>query len=590
MAEACEQLPSTASKPSQVAAAAGQAAAIVNQNLVTHLFAALEKLVIAQSVTDSAKSAAIDSEPAASLLSSLRLPEHLRWLATSEALLQANLVTLTRPALLALLKEAGVSALPDRQLVANCVSKAKRERADSEQTAADASAQTLPQRVTIPSVLAFRIVGAKMESLRAALLRRGWHEQRDEEASSSSRTPLSLKWTRKASECGFSMAATALLINHFPNAFELVTKHGLNRNLRALSRLDQIDTSHVSPATFYAGHAAQLRELIALAERQEGSSVWIVKEEGGRRGEGIAILDRLHDVLTRCDDLHYRVVVQRYIPNPLLIRERKFDIRLWGLVTSVNPLVWWVYDEYYCRFASMAYHQHHSTEGSGGGGDGNGFAHVAHLTNHCVQRDCEGYGKAVRGNMMSREELKSELLTAADDPGGDGVSSEAAEAKEAVLFAQMVRLVDLALRSVSDVIEQRHGSFELFGFDLLVDKALNPWLLEANASPSMDRDAAPLRKMVDEGLDDLLNVVLALNHEGRSVSEVGEERKRCSAPCWRLASKEGEVRTERELRARRFRKECEAGGVTAAQPNAQAHNRPDLVVHEWMKRNAVGVS
>ena len=96
--------------------------------------------------------------------------------------------------------------------------------------------------------------------------------------------------------------------------------------------------------------------------------------------------------------------------------------------------------------------------------------------------------------------------------------------------------------------------------------------------------------MVDEGLEDLLSVVLALNHEGRNVGDVGEERQRRSAPCWRLASKEGEVRTERELRARRFRKECEAGGVTAAQPNAQAHNRPDLVVREWRKRSAVGVS
>jgi len=33
--------------------------------------------------------------------------------------------------------------------------------------------------------------------------------------------------------------------------------------------------------------------------------------------------------------------VQRYIPNPLLVRQRKFDIRVWALVTSTNPLVWY---------------------------------------------------------------------------------------------------------------------------------------------------------------------------------------------------------------------------------------------------------
>ena len=59
--------------------------------------------------------------------------------------------------------------------------------------------------------------------------------------------------------------------------------------------------------------------------------------------------------------------------------------------------------------------------------------------------------------------------------------------------------------------------------------------------------------MVDEGLEDLLSVVLALNHEGRNVGDVGEEGSGERAVL--AARVEGsEVRTERELRARRFRK------------------------------------
>lgn len=32
---------------------------------------------------------------------------------------------------------------------------------------------------------------------------------------------------------------------------------------------------------------------------------------------------------------------------------------------------------------------------------------------------------------------------------------------------------------------ERSHSFELYGFDVLLDSKLNPWLIEVNGSPSM---------------------------------------------------------------------------------------------------------
>ena len=306
----------------------------VDHRFVSQLFAKLERLATAVQNEGTKDEGTKDEGPqvaevasSRNLLATLSLPEHLQWVRCES--LQGNLDTLSRPALLAALKDAGISSLPDRQTVANALSRARRQRAELQQalrpeqtvatttTAACAGrsatrpgaarltlhTQTLPpasgggpQRVrvavavaSVPEQPTFVIVGARMEVLRAALLRRGWREEFD----ASSRA-FALKWARKASECGVEPPTACQVLNHFRGAHELVTKHGLCRNLRALHRLDGVDIRHVAPPTFYAGDATQLRELIAsheAASSGEGAHVarttWIVKSEGGRRGEGI---------------------------------------------------------------------------------------------------------------------------------------------------------------------------------------------------------------------------------------------------------------------------------------------------------------
>jgi tubulin monoglycylase TTLL3/8 len=41
--------------------------------------------------------------------------------------------------------------------------------------------------------------------------------------------------------------------------------------------------------------------------------------------------------------------------NPMLIDGRKFDLRLWVLVTDWNPLTVWIWNESYAKFATIKY-------------------------------------------------------------------------------------------------------------------------------------------------------------------------------------------------------------------------------------------
>ena len=75
------------------------------------------------------------------------------------------------------------------------------------------------------------------------------------------------------------------------------------------------------------------------------------------------------------------------------------------------------------------------------------------------------------------------------------------------------------------------------------------WLLEANSSPDMSRNAPVLRKIVDEATDDLLTLVLA-TQQGVSAAKLAAERRERAAPCWRLTCR-SKQETERELHGRR---------------------------------------
>jgi len=70
---------------------------------------------------------------------------------------------------------------------------------------------------------------------------------------------------------------------------------------------------------------------------------------------------------------------------------------------------------------------------------------------------------------------------------------ECLEADGVVIDSLWSAIIDIILWSlvcVEDAIPYQPNSFELFGYDVLIDERLRPWLIEVNASPSMARENA----------------------------------------------------------------------------------------------------
>lgn len=76
------------------------------------------------------------------------------------------------------------------------------------------------------------------------------------------------------------------------------------------------------------------------------------------------------------------------------------------------------------------------------------------------------------------------------------------------LFGNISWLIVHSLRAVAPVMATDRHCFECYGYDIIIDNTLKPWLVEVNASPSLTSTTGNDRILKYKLIDNILSVVL----------------------------------------------------------------------------------
>ncbi|XP_014639925.1 PREDICTED: tubulin polyglutamylase TTLL5 isoform X12 [Ceratotherium simum simum] len=331
--------------------------------------------------------------------------------------------------------------------------------------------------------LSYKIVRTDSRLVRSILTAHGFHEVHP------SSTDYNLMWTGShLKPFLLRTLSEAQKVNHFPRSYELTRKDRLYKNIIRMQHTHGFKAFHILPQTFLL--PAEYAEFCNSYSKDRGP--WIVKPVASSRGRGVYLINNPNQI-----SLEENILVSRYISNPLLIDDFKFDVRLYVLVTSYDPLVIYLYEEGLARFATVRYDQ----------GAKNIRNQFMHLTNYSVNKksgdyvSCDDPEVEDYGNKWSMSAMLRYLKQ-------EGRDTTALMAHVEDLIIKTIISAELAIATACKTfVPHRSSCFELYGFDVLIDSTLKPWLLEVNLSPSLACDAPLDLKIKASMISDMFTVV-----------------------------------------------------------------------------------
>ncbi|CAD8070956.1 unnamed protein product [Paramecium sonneborni] len=321
------------------------------------------------------------------------------------------------------------------------------------------------------------------------------------------------------------------IVNHLPNHRELTMKCNLIKNLKQFCQSNKRYVWDITPLSFTIDLYAKekdldkvLKEFTPIYEQfkpsnnkknpinlpfksnnqyiqpkmhrsfldEENNYIWILKPNEFNRGRGISFFRTIEELkillkkftqgtseyqFSQGQIKSSSFVIQKYIQRPFLLDGRKFDIRLWVLVTHKFDI--YIFNQGYARLSSEMF-------------DLTQLDAFIHLTNNAVQKHSKNYGFFEQGNQISYSEL--DYYT-----NGEFTKSVLPKIKSIIVFSWM---------TIQHTFKKIKYSFEIFGYDFMLDENLKPWLIEINTNPCLEESSPLLKELIPKMIDHAFKIVI----------------------------------------------------------------------------------
>ena len=231
-----------------------------------------------------------------------------------------------------------------------------------------------------------------------------------------------------------------------------------------------------------------------------GKNMWIIKPINLNRGRCIQVMndtDAIVEYLEKIQEMKKiesenndfkceHIILQKYLEQPLLYQERKFDIRIWIMLIAGQENFVYIFKQGHLKATCAKF-------------DINSSSHFIHLTNYSVQKHNADFSKLEIGNEISYEEFQNEL-----DKNNSGKNFF----KD--IYPKIVYIIRLAVGAGKFNINHlnRTNCFEIFGCDFILDQKYKPYLLEINLNPGLEISSPLISKLVPRMVDDALKLTI----------------------------------------------------------------------------------
>ena len=262
---------------------------------------------------------------------------------------------------------------------------------------------------------------------------------------------------------------------------------------------------------------------------------WIVKPPDLFQGMGIKVFKDFNEIKEHCNNLFTGIekvtaeqeeyckkhnipvkpkihkseyiLIQKYLDKPLLYYGRKFDIRCYVLVD-------YSYNVFICREGHLKACSHKY--------DLNNLDVFTHITNYSLQKRCKDFAKYEQGNEISFKKF-IELLNNTNNGKGQKIFNK--------IWNKMKEEIQLSMNSVGRKLKgiQNVLSFQIFGYDFIVDQKFNPWILEINDNPGLEISSELISHLIPRMIDDAIRLtvdkVFPTEYDKEVISEDGKHYK-----------------------------------------------------------------